>query len=280
MRVRLVVAVLTILAGAGLLAGLSAAQAPPPTVTVTLGSGSAVSVAGVEALGPGPTRIEARGPARRPASFSLVALRPGQTLQSLQQAVRRARGPADLKSVASFEASGPGGGGATFATTVDLRAGTTYVVINVSGEPRNFRYAQFTVGDQPTGAVRPQPAATVGLYDYAFGMPSTLPRRGTVRFENRGDRLHFGIAYRLRRAAYRTAAVRALLDEDERRLVRLTVERDTREVIGVVSPGTVNDVEVDLPRAGHYVMVCYVSDGEPGRPSHNRLGMVTPFRVR
>jgi len=279
-RVRVVVAVLTILAGAGLLAGLSVAQAPPPTVTITLGPTS-VGVAGAEALGAGPTRIEVRGPSRRPGSFSLAALAPGETLASLRTAVRRAGdNPARLKRVVTFEAGGSAGGGRTYGTTVELKAGTTYAVVNTSGSPRNFRYAQFTVGGQPTGAVRSQPAATVGLYDYAFGMPNELPRRGTVRFENRGERLHIAVAFRLRSASVRTAAIRAIINEDERRFGRLAVFRDTAEVLGLVSPGTVNDVEVNFPRAGNYLFVCFISDGEPGNPAHNRIGMVKPFRVR
>jgi hypothetical protein len=153
-------------------------------VTVTLGPGCAVGVAGADALPAGATRIEVRGPARRPGFFALVALRPGQTLDTFRRAVTRfGHAPARLERVASFEAGGSAGGGSTHATTVELRAGTTYVVANTSGEPRAFRYASFTVGATAGGAVRPVPAATVGLYDYVFGVPSTLPRRGTVRFE-------------------------------------------------------------------------------------------------
>jgi hypothetical protein len=42
----------------------------------------------------------------------------------------------------------------------------------------------------------------------------------------------------------------------------------------------VNDVEVEFPRAGHYVFVCFIRAGEPGDPPHNRIGMVKPLRVR
>jgi hypothetical protein len=280
-RAGVLIASLSVLAGAGLLTGLSAAQAPTPTVTVTLGPGSGITVAGAEALAAGPTRFEVRGQGRRSSNFGLVALRPGQTLATLRQAVARSqRSPTPVKRVATFEASGSATGAAPYVTTVDLKPGVTYVAANVGERPQAFRYAEFTVGTTPSGAVRPAPAATVGLYDYAFGMPSTLPRRGTVRFENRGDRLHIAVAFPLRRGASRVAAVRAMLRNDFRRAGRLIDERGITEPVGIISGGAVNDVEVNFPRAGNYVMVCFIEDGERGNPPHNSLGMVTPFRVR
>ncbi len=284
MRVRVVVASLCILVAGGLVASLSIAQAPTPpapipAVVVTLGPGNAVSIAGAEALGGGPTRFELRARGRRPSPFNLVALRSGQTIATLRQAVLGSRSPTGVKRVATFEAGGTVTRAAPYATTVDLKPGVTYVAVT-GGDPRRFRYTQISVGGTPSGAVRPTPVATVGMYDYAFGMPNTLPRRGTVRFENRGDRLHFALAFPLRRGASRVAAVRALLRNDERRARRLIDERGATELVNYVSGGAVNDVEVKFPRAGNYVMVCFVEDGERGNPEHNTLGMVTPFRVR
>lgn len=111
-------------------------------------------------------------------------------------------------------------------------------------------------------------------------MPATLPRRGTVRFENRGERLHIAVAFALRRGASRADAIRAALRDREERLTRLTDVRRVTEPQGIVSPGAVNDVEVNFPKAGNYVMVCFISDGERRDPPHNTIGMVTPFRVR
>ena len=280
MRARVLIASLCVLAVGGLFAGLSAAQAPTPTITVQLGPGPAIALTGAEAPAAGPTRFEVRGRGRRPLPFNLVALRPGQTVATLRQVVLRSpRTPTGVKGVATFEAGGSPTGAARYAATVDLKPGVTYVA--VTGEdPRRFRYTPFTVGATASGAVRPTPAATVGMYDYAFGMPNTLPRRGTVRFENRGERLHFALAFPLRRGASRAAAVRAFLRNDERRARRLIDERGITELVNVVSGGAVNDVEVNFPRAGNYVMVCFIEDGERGNPPHNTLGMVTPFRVR
>jgi hypothetical protein len=58
---------------------------------------------------------------------------------------------------------------------------------------------------------------------------------------------------------------------------------DERRIIGplgVVSGGTVNDVEVNFPKAGNWVLACFIEDGERGNPEHNTLGMVKAFTVR
>ncbi len=88
------------------------------------------------------------------------------------------------------------------------------------------------------------------------------------------------MAFRLRPGANRPAAVRALIRNQERRVGRLTSERDTTEPLGIVSPGAVTDVEMNLARPGNCVFGCFISDGERGNPSHNTLGMVKAFRAR
>jgi hypothetical protein len=74
--------------------------------------------------------------------------------------------------------------------------------------------------------------------------------------------------------------VRAVLRNQERRFGRLLNERLAFEPLGVVGPGTVNDVEVTFPRAGDWLFVCFLQDGEPGNPSHFEIGMVKAFSVR
>jgi len=261
-------------------AAVVSAQEAPRTVVITVGPRS-VAVEGAEGLPSGPTRIEIRQSGRRPVEGVLVSLRSGRTLADLRRALPRARrGPAPLKRIVNFEAAGSPAPGQTYVTTVDLRAGATYVAANVPQRIRDARLATFTVGTTPTTAVRPVPDATVGVYDYAYGMPSVMPRRGTVRFENRGERLHIAVAFPVRRGANRARAVQALLRNQERRAERLVQFNRGFEALGVVSPGAVNDVELSFPRRGNWLFVCFLEDGEPGSPPHFTLGMVKPFRVR
>jgi hypothetical protein len=132
MRRRIVLATLLLLVVGAVTAALVTAQAAPPTVEVRLGN-QAIAFTGAEGAAAGPTRIEFRNPSRRaPAEASLVALRPGQTLQDFRRALRQAdRGPRPLKRVVTFEAGSQVAPRGTYATTIDLRPGTTYVAIRV-----------------------------------------------------------------------------------------------------------------------------------------------------
>jgi hypothetical protein len=281
---RLLLAVIAVLTVGAVTAGLVGAQEEAATPSleatlsptrVTVGSGSAVVPAGI-------TRLEFRNSSRRaPAEATLVALKEGVTLARFRRALRGAqRGPAPLKRVATFEAGGSLRPGGRYVATVALKPDTTYIVGNITENPTTSPLDTFETGQTPGSGTRPEPDATVELYDYAFGMPATLPRNGTVRFENQGERLHIAVAIPVRRGASRVAAVRAFLRGDERRAGRLIDEQRSSELLGIVSGETTNDVDVRFPRAGDWLFVCFIGDGEKGNPSHNTLGMVKAFRVR
>jgi hypothetical protein len=259
-----------------------AAQAPPPTVVATV-TPQAVTLQGAEALPAGATRFEIRNGARRgDADVNIVALKPGVTVDAFRAALGREGGedPRPFKRILSFEANGIAPAGGRYATTINLKPGLTYVVLNTARRLERSPIAVFTVGQQPSGAVAPAPAATVGVVDYAFRMPSTLPRRGVVRFENRGERLHFGVAFRVRPGVRPNRLVRLLRSPrgSERQLERLV--GGATQPLGIVSGGTVNDVEVNFRRPGNWVLACFIEDGRRGNPPHNLLGMVRSFRVR
>jgi hypothetical protein len=282
---RLLLALVSVLTLGAITAGIVPAQEETTTPAleialspnrVTVGSGSAVVPAGV-------TRLEFSNTSRQaPAGASLVALKEGVTLAEFRRGLARAnRGPGPLKALATFEAGGQVAPRGTYVTTVALKPDTTYVVANTSGDDATkFPLDTFTTGQTPGSGTRPEPDATVDLFDFAFGMPSTLPRNGTIRFENLGERLHIAVAIPVRRRASRVAAVRAFLTNNEGRINRLTDARRSTEALGIVSGETTNDVEVRFPRAGDYLFVCFIGDGERGNPSHNTLGMVKAFRVR
>ena len=281
MRRRLAVVLSCAMVVAAVTAAVVAGQEPARTITITLKNRS-VSVAGAENLPAGATRIQFRSLRREETEGVLIALRPGRTVQDLRRAAARSRrGPGPLKAVATIEASAAPRRGDTSTTTIELRPGATYVAGYIPDNPKDTPLEAFTVGTSASGASRPVPDATVGLYDYAYGMPATLPRRGVVRFENRGDRLHMAVADPLRRGTSRAAAVQALLRNRQRRFFgRLVNQRRATEPLGPVSSRTVNDVEVDFGRRGNWVFVCFIGDGERGNPSHFTLGMVKAFTVR
>jgi hypothetical protein len=281
---RLLAALTGALAAAVAAAGIVGAQEPTPqqelpSLTVNLAPGR-VTVPGTVAAS-GPTRLVFRNSSRRAeARPSLVRLKPGVTLAQLRSLLRR--NPDSLpafKRIAVFEGGGQVAPGGTYETTIELVARATYVVANVTGNPARAPLGSFTVGAEAGTAEAPAPDATVDLFDYAFAMPEVLPRNGTIRFENRGERVHIAVAFPVRSGRNRAAAVRAFLRNDERAIRRLTDQRRAFEALGFVSGETTNDVRLRFPRTGNWVFVCFISDGEPGNPEHNTLGMVKAFRV-
>ena len=281
MRRRIALATSFLLVAAATVAAAAAsAQEAPRTMVITVGPRS-VSVEGADGLPAGPTRVEIRQAGRREVEGILVALKPGRTVADLRRALPRAQtGPAPLKPVVTFEAAGGPPAGRSYATTVDLRPDTTYVAANIADRPRDTRFARFTTTSTTTTAIRPVPVATVGVYDYAYGMPSTLPRSGVRPLrEPRRAPAHRG---RLPPppGASRTAVTQALLRNQARRFFGQVIDRLAYEPLGVVGPGTVNDVEVDFRRGGNWVFACFIADGEAGNPLHFTIGMVKAFRVR
>jgi hypothetical protein len=284
---RLLAASASAVAAAAVAAGIVGAQEPPPSqeplpsLTVNLAPNRVTIAGGGAAVASGPTRVVFRNPGRRSdANPTVVRLQRGVTLAELRALLRRnPRGPTAFKRLVIFEAGATVSPRGSYETTIELVGGATYVVANVGDNLSRAPLTSFTVGSQASEVMAPAPDVTVDLFDYAFAMPDVLPRNGTIRFENRGEKLHIAVAFPVRPGRNRAAAVRAFLRNDERGLRRLTDQRRAFEPLGVVSGGTTNDVELRFPRAGNWVFVCFIRDGEPGNPDHNTLGMVKAFRV-
>lgn len=257
------------LAGAG--AVVVGAQEPAPTVAVTV-TPSKMTVSGAEALRPGPVRLTFESPGRRARDFTVFELKQGVSVDEVQRRLRTLRSALTAERYGKLVAGGGVARGASYTTTFEARAGT-YLLLDTTQQPA--LRAQFTVaGDAGTAAVA-EPDRTVGLREYRFDMPATLPRRGVVRFANRGDELHFALALRLRSGTSTSRVVRQLRQgrEDIAGLGAAT------EGLGLVSGDTVNDVEVRF-QPGRYVLVCFYGDSESRNRPHSSLGMARGFQVR
>jgi hypothetical protein len=144
--------------------------------------------------------------------------------------------------------------------------------------PAKWVFASFTVGPESSTAVAPKPDATVRMVDYGFKGSSKLPRKGVVRFENRGKAPHFVVAFPLRKSANPKAAARALRKNQEKRFER-TIAGAPSEPQGLVTGGAVNDVEVRFAKRGAYVLACFFSNGPRDKP-HSARGMVRAVTVK
>jgi hypothetical protein len=259
-------AVLAVAGGAGAVL----AQGPPPTVEVTVRATS-MTVTGAEALNAGPARLEFTVPGGAERGFSLFELKPGVTREEAERAAPNIEEPSDAEELGRFVAGSIVDGGQTYTTTVTLSAGE-YVLIDLTRRPAVR--TGFTVGTAPNTAVIPEPDASISLEDYSFGGDATLPRRGTLRIENTGRRLHHALAFRLRRGVNGRKVARQLRNgKDPER----AFAGQASALVEIVSPNTANDVELSAT-AGRYVLVCFVQNSSRGKP-HAQLGMVRRVRV-
>ena len=268
---RMLLAGAVALALAGSVAVVSA-QGPPLTVEVTVGRTS-MSVTGAEGLPAGPTRLRfsiAEGAGER--SFALFELKAGVTVEEVDDAAPQIREPAAAHRYGRFVASGSEAGGELYTTTVSLRDGQ-YVLIDFTG--RADVRGNFRVGTEPSTARTPTPDARIRMGDYWFRGSDTLPRRGVIRIENDGDRIHHALLFKLRSGVSGRRVVRMLKRGQEPRRV---FDGGASVLTEIVSPLAVNDVDTTL-RRGRHVLVCFVSNSERGKP-HAELGMARTVRVR
>jgi hypothetical protein len=254
-----------------LITTIAGAQQAPPLIEVTVNK-SDMEVVGEESLSAGPTRLRVTVPGKAERAFVLFELKAGVTREEVERAAPEIEHPADAEKFGRFVASSIIDGGQTYETTLTLRDGN-YVLIDLTRRPA-VRDG-FTVGLSPNQADPLNPDATITLEDYKFGGDTVLPRRGILRIENTGRRIHHALAFRLRRGVSGRRVVRQLRGGGE---PRRAFAGQASALVELVSSGAVNDVKTSA-RRGRYVLVCFVSNSRRGKP-HAQLGMVRAVRFR
>lgn len=262
-------AVALAVAGAG--AAVVGAQEAPPTVGIAV-TPKTMTVTGADALKAGPTRLAFTRRGKGESGFVVIELKPGVTRAQVTKAAPNITDPRGGLKYGRFVASSFVAGGARYATTLTLKAGE-YVIVDITRRPAVR--AAFTVGRETSTAVATTPATTVGMVDYGFDMPSTVPRTGTFRVENRGKQLHHMLTFPLRKGVNEAKLLRDLKAGKE---PRAAFAGPPSAPVEVVSPGTVNDVEV-RQRAGKVLFVCFLQDSAK-KPPHVALGMAKVVTVK
>jgi plastocyanin len=262
-------------------AGQALAQQAVPTVTIQA-SPTAVSVGTTSPIAAGATRFDITRPAGGPDVDVYVALLvPGFSVDQLAQELSREdknEGDASLGMV-SIQASAVIAGRDTHrALTFTIKPGLTYVVIaepdsESNGKVKPRAYATFTSGAVADGPTAPAPAATVRMQGLRFKGPSTLPRKGTVRFENRDGVAHFALAFPLRPGTTTKQLGKAVTSSSEAAFGKV-VAGQPYMAQSLISGGlTSNDQELTFPKKGRYGLVCFVY-------GHERLGMYRVVTVK
>ncbi|WP_250280082.1 hypothetical protein [Frankia sp. Cppng1_Ct_nod] len=251
----------------------------PPTISIVAASGG-LDVTGAGHVRPGWTRVTASNPTDADHAFELVRLHDGVTVERFHAGLETPDGAAAL-SLADFY------GGiddvrhhTTWTMTVDLDRGHYVLVDHTQGPAGPDRPAWFTLpgfvrdftvtGSHPTGARPPHQTATMVMRDFAFELPSALPRHGVVKVHSAGQ-LH--------------AAGLLKFDPDVTIAQALTAVRggqipagQQREFLGIVSPGHPLYVGYDL-EPGAYLVVSFLPDHDHGGIPQAAQGMVAGFTV-
>jgi hypothetical protein len=273
-------AALAALCAGAAVAAIATAQTSVPVIAVTA-SPTAVSaqVTGPVAAGPTTLRIS-RAPSRTGLSVYIATLNAGVTLPELQAALRRddrtngnggSLGVATVHASVTFEARNVTSRDVTFTT----RPGLTYVLVSETDADNTAPsrgFGSFTTSAQANGATAPAPDATVRMEDLRFRGSATLPRRGTVRFQNFGLGPHIAVAFPLRAGVSNAAAGRAIRSGSDAAFGRIAGGAPVG-LQTVISPAQSDDQQVSFARSGRYALVCFVNE-------HNRLGMYRIVTVR
>jgi hypothetical protein len=241
---------------------------------------TAVSLDPAGPLAAGPTRFNFVRPAGgKDVAVYVALLVPGVSVDQLAKTLSREDGTDRDSSLGlvSIQASATLDGGVNQrAVTFNVKAGLSYVVVSEEqtegNGPVKRAFTTFTSSGDSNGATAAKPAATVRLQGLRFRGPSTLPRKGVVRFENRDGVAHFALAFPLKKGTT-TAEFRKALFGSERAFGKV-LSGAPYMAQNILSGGdTSNDGELSFPKSGKYALVCFIDQ-------HDRLGMYKLVTVK
>jgi plastocyanin len=262
------------------LAAQATAQQGVPTVTITA-SPTALTFSAPGPVPAGPTRFDmVRAAGSKDVDVYVALLVPGVTVADLtnQLAQDDRTGGETALGLVSIQASAALTGTETHrALTFTVKPGLTYVVVaepdaESHGNVKQRAFATLASSGEANGATAPAPSATVRMQNLRFKGPSTLPQKGTVRFENRDGVAHFALAFPLRKGVT-SKRLGAALRKSESAVGKL-VSGAPYLPQNVISGGdTGNDEELNFPAKGRYGLVCFIN-------GHDRLGMYRIITVK
>jgi len=241
-------------------------------VTVTA-SVTAVSAAPAP-IAPGATKFDFTSTEQRAdLQVFVVAPKPGRTTDQVIAALKS--NPDSSFEVLDIVASVTLSPGAKRAVTADIKAGTSYLLINDAGKenPAQWIYTPLATGGGGHGhhaaaARRNGDAARPAFH----GRRHPAARRHGARAQQRlGTTPCPGAAAAARRQQRRVR--RALLGSSEAAFNRVVDFRNSIELSSILTRGSVTDQDVRFPRQGRYALVCFIEN-------HQAQGMYRVVNVR
>jgi hypothetical protein len=279
------VSVLVLTAGAltGTTAGAAGAAARETAAgTVSVSITAAHNVVMATTIQPGVSQFRVTTEAKR-SGFQLLQLAEGYTLEDAIADVDAGLDKGRLRALKRFEANVTLLGGVNVLRgkigklTVNLPVGTYYAADIERNRPSAF--TAFTVAGTDTGAAMPSGPTVRAVGSASWSKrPKTIPRRGTLTFENFSSQNHFVSLVKLQKgktAKDFAAWLDGLMEGEEGPPpVSFRVGFDS----GVVSPGKTVAMNYRLPK-GDYVLVCFWPDASMGGMPHAFMGMFRGIKV-
>jgi hypothetical protein len=233
-------------------------------------------------LQPGVTTFRITTEAKQ-SGFQLLQLADGYTLDQAIDDIDNGLDKGRLKAFKRFEANTTLLGGVNVATgkvgkvTLSLDPGTYYAADITVNRPAAF--TAFTVAGADTGATMPDGTTIRAVKSASWAKnPRSIPRRGTLTFENFSSQNHFVGLAKLKRGK----TVEDFGDWLDAQMEGVNgpppVNFGASFDSGVVSGGHTVATNYRLPR-GSYVLVCFWGDASMGGMPHAFMGMYRGITV-
>jgi hypothetical protein len=167
--------------------------------------------------------------------------------------------------------------GESSTATIDLEAGTYYVVPQTQEDPETAGLTKFTVTGE-SDADLPEADGTVNAVEYSFSGEGLKAGEQTLLLDNKGGTWHHFLAAKLNDDATIEQAKEFLESEGQGGGPPPLNIEDTAIESTVMDGGKAELVTANL-EAGSYVFFCFISDKQTGGPPHVAKGMVSEVEV-
>jgi hypothetical protein len=176
-------------------------------------------------------------------------------------------------------AGGPGTAakGESSTATIDLEAGTYYVLPQSDEDPDPENLTKFTVAGE-SDADLPEADGTVSAVEYSFSADGLKAGEQTLLLENKGGTWHHFLASKLNDGATIEQA-KEFLESEGQGGGPPPLDIENAVVESTVIDGGKSELVTANLEPGKYAFFCFISDKQTGGPPHVVKGMVSEVEV-
>lgn len=252
----------------------------PSSVAIDISGKGASEITAPSEVDPGPAEITLTNNSDDEVDGQLVFVAEGdehsdeEVAAELGKAVQGAP-VADWFQAAGGPSTAPKGESTT--STVDLEAGTYYVLPTSDGSPPSDELTKFTVSGE-SDAELPEADGTVSAVEYSFSGDGLKAGEQTLLLENKGGTWHHFLATKLNEGATIEDA-KEFFESEGQSGGPPPVDIENQAISSSVMDGGKSEVITANLEAGTYAFFCFISDKQTGGPPHVAKGMVSEVEV-